>query len=220
MVQLIDRQNRLQKADTLRAMHADRKTIFVDRLKWQVPVVDSRYEIDDFDDEHAIYLVATDPGTGEHLGSVRLLPTTRRHILGDLFPMLVEGEVPRGPDILEVTRLCTSPRLADWEAHNAVREQLATALIEYGLVAGITRYTMMTHMAYLSQLLATGWDVEPLGLPKEIGGQMLGALQVNVRPETLQVFRRKFGLPDSVLRLDLLEQEPAASCGDFRPCVA
>jgi N-acyl-L-homoserine lactone synthetase len=183
----------------------DRKSVFVDRLKWDVPVVDGRYEVDAFDDEHAVYLIATRPGTSEHLGSVRLLPTTRRHILGDLFPMLVDGDVPRGPDVFEVTRLCTSPLLADWEAHNAIREQLATALIEYALTVGITRYTMMTHMAYLSQLLATGWDVEPLGLPRDVGGEMLGALQVNVNAATLQRFRAKFGLSESVLRLDLSE---------------
>lgn len=203
MVQVIDATNRHANGATLQAMHADRKAVFVDRLKWNVPVIDDRYEMDEFDTERAIYLVAADPGTGMHLGSVRLLPTTHRHILGDIFPMLVEGDVPRGPDIYEITRLCTSPHLADWEAHNAVRERLATALIEYALTAGISRYTMMTHMAYLSQLLATGWDVEPLGLPKEIGGQMLGALMVNVKPETLTIFRAKFALPDPVLRLDL-----------------
>ncbi|WP_448581456.1 acyl-homoserine-lactone synthase [Thermaurantiacus sp.] len=203
MVQVIDASNRQAHAATLWAMHADRKTVFVDRLKWKVPVVHGRYEMDEFDTDQAIYLAATDPETGMHLGSVRLLPTTGRHILGDIFPMLVEGEVPRGPDVYEITRLCTSPQLADWEAHNAVRERLATALIEYALTVGIRRYTMMTHTAYLSQLLATGWDVEPLGLPKEIGGQMLGALMVNVKPETLTLFRAKFGLPDQVLRLDL-----------------
>lgn len=203
MVQLIDATNRHQSTAMLRAMHADRKAVFVDRLKWQVPVINDRYEIDEFDTEHAIYLVAADPASGMHLGSVHLLPTNRRHILGDLFPMLVEGDVPRGADIFEVTRLCTSPQLADWETHNAVRERLATALIEYALTAGITHYTMMTHTAYLSQLLATGWDVEPLGLPKAIGGQTLGALKVNVKPETLALFRAKFGLPDQVLRLDL-----------------
>lgn len=203
MVELITATNRDARAGLLRTMHADRKAVFVDRLKWQVPVVDDRYEMDEFDTEHALYLVAADPSSGMHLGSVRLLPTTRRHLLGDIFPILVDGEVPRGPDVLEVTRLCTSPLLADWEAHNAVRERLATALIEYALVAGITRYTMVTHMAYLSQLLATGWDVEPLGLPKEIGGQLLGALMVAVKPETLTLFRARFALPDQVLRLDL-----------------
>ncbi|MFQ3665962.1 MAG: acyl-homoserine-lactone synthase [Sphingomonadaceae bacterium] len=205
MVYVIDHRNRKREQDKLLAMHADRKAVFVDRLKWNVPVIDDRYEMDEFDNEHAIYLVAADPGTGMHLGSVRLLPTTRRHIVGDIFGILIEGEVPRGADVYEVTRLCTSPQLADWEAHNAVRERLATALVEFALTAGITRYTMMTHTAYLSQLLALGWDVEPLGLPKEIGGQMLGALQVNVKPETLSLFRAKFALPEQVLRLDLSE---------------
>jgi N-acyl-L-homoserine lactone synthetase len=205
MVQIIDHRNKDRQRDTLMAMHADRKSVFVDRLKWNVPVIDDRYEMDEFDNEHAIYLVAADPGTGMHLGSVRLLPTTRKHIVGDVFATLIEGEVPRGPDVYEVTRLCTSPQLADWEAHNAVRERLATALIEFALTAGVTRYTMMTHTAYLSQLLALGWDVEPLGLPREIGGQMLGAVQVNVKPQTLSLFRAKFALPDQVLRLDLSE---------------
>lgn len=201
MIDVIDQRNRESAGAMLRAMHADRKTVFVDRLKWDVPVVDGRYEIDAFDDEHAVYLIATGADPSEHLGSVRLLPTSRPHLLGDIFPTLVDGEVPRGPDIFEVTRLCTSPLLADWEAHNAIRERLATAVIEYALTVGITRYTMMTHMAYLSQLLATGWDVEPLGLPKQIGGEWLGALQVNVNPETLQRFRSKFGIGGPVLRL-------------------
>lgn len=205
MVHVIDRANRAASSDLRLAMHADRKRVFVDRLKWDVPVIDGCYEMDGFDDEHAIYLVATDPRSGAHLGSVRLLPTTRPHLLGNIFPMLVEGEVPRGPDVFEITRLCTSPALADWEAHNAIRERLATALIEYALMAGISRYTMMTHVTYLSQLLATGWDVEPLGLPREIDGQMLGALQVNVKAETLSIFRAKFGLRESVLDLVLDE---------------
>lgn len=206
MISVIHRHNRSEGKARLDAMHADRKAVFVDRLGWKLPVVDGRYEIDSFDTEHAVYLLAMSADGREHMGSVRLLPTTQPHLLGDVFPMLVEGDVPRGPDVFEITRLCTSPRLADWAAHNAVREQLATALIEYALTAGITRYTMISHMAYLSQLLATGWDVEPLGLPREIDGQLLGALQVNVNVATLQTFRSKFHLSGPVLRLDLSEQ--------------
>jgi N-acyl-L-homoserine lactone synthetase len=208
MIEVVGVRDRQAAPDILCAMHADRKSVFVDRLKWDVPVVDGRFEMDEFDDGHAVYLIATRPGRAEHLGSVRLLPTIRRHILGDLFPMLVDGEVPRGPDIYEVTRLCTSPLLADWEAHNSIRERLATALIEYALISGIRAYTMMTHTSYLSQLLATGWDVEPLGLPKTVGGESLGALQVNVNPETLQRFRARFALKDPVLRLDRLDPGP------------
>ena len=91
-------------ADTvLRAMFAARKHVFVDLLKWDVPVVDDRYEIDQFDDEHAFYLVITD-GTGRHLGSARLLETTRPHILDSLFPDLCDGAAPKGRDVREITR--------------------------------------------------------------------------------------------------------------------
>jgi len=41
----------------LRAMFAARKAVFVDLLKWDVPVLGGAYEIDQFDDEHAAYLV-------------------------------------------------------------------------------------------------------------------------------------------------------------------
>ena len=42
-------------------MHRDRKKIFVDALKWDVPVVDGQYEIDQFDTDDAIYLLASMP---------------------------------------------------------------------------------------------------------------------------------------------------------------
>ena len=54
----------------LRAMFAARKSVFVDLLKWDVPVVDGTFEIDQFDDRHATYLVLDD-GQGEHLASTR-----------------------------------------------------------------------------------------------------------------------------------------------------
>lgn len=205
MIRLIQGQQGRQSRGLLDAMHADRKRVFVDRLKWDLPVEAGRYERDGFDDDHAVYLVATRPGDDMHLGSVRLLPTTRPHLLGDVFARLVDGEVPRGPDVFEITRLCTSPSLADAEAHRAVRQRLATALIEYALTVGISRYTMISHTAYLSLLLAIGWDVEPLGLPQEINGETLGALQVNVHASTLQLFRQTFGIEAPVLRLDLSE---------------
>ena len=66
----------------LRSMFAARKSVFVDLLKWDVPVLADRYENDQYDDAHATYLILADPD-GTHLGSARLLPTTRPHILGD-----------------------------------------------------------------------------------------------------------------------------------------
>src|SRR3546814_19037277 len=69
-----------------------------------------RFEVDQFDDVHARYLVLTDR-QGSHLGSARLLDTRRPHILGELYPELCEVEVPSGSSISEITRFCLDRRL-------------------------------------------------------------------------------------------------------------
>src|SRR3546814_12957996 len=68
------------------SMFADRKRLFVDLMRWSVPVVDDHYEIDQFDNAEAVYLIAIEGG--EHIGSMRLLSTERPHILDTLFPDL------------------------------------------------------------------------------------------------------------------------------------
>lgn len=105
-------------------MHRDRKRVFVDMRRWEVPVIDGQFEIDQFDSEHAVYLIgAGDDGT--HHGSIRLLPTERPHILGSLFPHLCDGPSPTGPDVWEITRGCLSPRLRAAERLR-VRNRLTT----------------------------------------------------------------------------------------------
>src|SRR5215469_16978319 len=108
MLQVVYGSARAANAGLFEQMHRDRKTVFVDRLGWQVPVVDGDLENDQFDGENAIYLIAVDEA-GHHAGSLRLLPTMGPHLLADVFPQLSERPVPRGPDIWEITRLFTAP---------------------------------------------------------------------------------------------------------------
>ncbi len=197
MVAVVTNANRAADA-TVAQMHRDRKTVFVDTLKWNIPVVDDEFEMDEYDTEDAVYLIAADPETGAHLGSVRLVCTDGPHLLGDKFGFLCEGEVPVGPDVWEITRLCTMPGLTPATAL-AIRMQLVMAVMEFGVANGIDRYTMMTHTAYLSTLLAVGWDIEPLGLPADVAGEPVGALQITVTPETLPRLRKLYGFDRPVL---------------------
>src|SRR3546814_7783037 len=64
----------------LETMFEDRKRLFVDLLGWDLSVQDARWEIDQFDDDDAVYLIALDQ-TGDHAGSLRLLPSNKPHIL-------------------------------------------------------------------------------------------------------------------------------------------
>jgi acyl-homoserine lactone synthase len=166
----------------MRAMFAARKAVFVDLLKWDVPVLDGRFEIDQFDDPHARYIILADR-QGQHLGSARLLPTVRPHILDSFYPELSAGPPPRAPDIFEVTRFCLDRSLRARD-RRAVRDTLVTALAEHALVSGITGYTAVAETGWLEQILGFGWRCRPLGAPAAIAGQSLGALSIEIDADT------------------------------------
>ncbi|MBY0301914.1 MULTISPECIES: acyl-homoserine-lactone synthase [Sphingomonas] len=167
----------------LRAMFAARKSVFVDLLKWDVPVIDGTYEVDQFDDIHATYLVLAD-GEGGHLASARLLPTTRPHILDSFYAELCEEAPPQAPDVFEITRFCLDRGLTARE-RRAARDTLVTALAEHALANGITAYTAIAEMPWFQQILAFGWRCRPLGLPQLISGTMLVALRIEIDAHTL-----------------------------------
>src|SRR3546814_14605849 len=82
----------------LDSMFEDRKRLFIDLLDWDLFVVDDRLEIDRFDDAYATYLIAADRA-GRPLASLRLLPSTRTHLLGTPFERLCPLVVPAGPKL-------------------------------------------------------------------------------------------------------------------------
>lgn len=160
------------------SMFADRKRLFVDLMGWDVPVIDGRYEIDRFDGDEAVYVVAIN-ADGQHAGSLRLLPTTRAHILGDVFADLCDAGVPRGPDTWEITRLCLPVRLRT-EGRLAVRNRLISAMVDHAIDGGIAAFTGVTTWNFLEQILAMGWRCEPLGLPLRVAGQLTGAFRIEI----------------------------------------
>lgn len=166
----------------LRSMFEDRKSVFVDLLKWDLPVLDGRFEIDRFDDEHSTYVVIADEA-GDHLGSARLLPTTRPHILGSLFAGLCAAPPPAGPGIFEITRFCLSRRQGA-AARREVRNALVSALAAHALETGISTYTGVAEIGWLQQVLAFGWRCRPLGIPLRLECGMLGALAIEIGPDT------------------------------------
>lgn len=166
----------------LREMFEARKRVFVDLLKWDVPVLEGRYEVDQFDDEHAAYLIVP-AEDGRHAASARLLETSRPHILDTLFPELCEAPLPRGPNVREITRFCLG---REQNARNRLetRNRLVSGLVHYALENGIETYTGVAEMGWLQQILAFGWRCRPLGLPRPIEGKLLGALRIDISDET------------------------------------
>jgi acyl-homoserine lactone synthase len=168
-------------------MHRARKQVFVDLLKWEVPVVNGAFERDQFDTADATYLIETD-SAGAHLGSFRLLPTDRPHILGELFANLCDGDVPAGPDILEITRGCLSPKLRAAERLK-LRNRLISAAVDYALDHHVSAFTCVADSGWLTQILAMGWDCELLGMPRLVNGVTTGALRIAIEPRTVDILQ-------------------------------
>lgn len=166
----------------MRAMFEARKRVFVDLLGWDLPVLAGRYEVDQFDDSRARYLILTD-SEGQHLASARLLPTERPHLLGSLFAELCDVPPPTGPSIWEITRFCLDRRLRAGERRRW-RDVLVHGIANYALEQGITRYVGVAETAWREQILGFGWEARALGPIGMVGGMRLGALQIEIRSET------------------------------------
>lgn len=166
----------------VQSMFEDRKNVFVDLLKWDVPVLEDLYEIDEFDNELATYIIVADE-RGEHLGSARLLPTLRPHILASLFPELCAAPPPVGHNVREITRFCLSRRQTGMERRET-RNRLVSSLAAYALETGIRTYTGVAEMGWLQQILAFGWNCRPLGPPRQYDCGLLGALAIEIAPNT------------------------------------
>jgi acyl-homoserine lactone synthase len=188
----------------LQSMFEARKQVFVDLLKWDVPVLEGRFEVDQFDDPRAVYLIVTDEACN-HLGSARLLETTRPHILDTLFRQLCAGPPPAGPAIREITRFCLG-RNQNAAGRLATRNKLVSALVSYALANDLSSYTGVAELGWLQQILAFGWRCRPLGLPRGIGGAVLGALTIEISEETPALLQHSgIWTPEALTGSDLLE---------------
>lgn len=111
------------------SIFADRGRQFVDRLKWNLCVTPQGLEVDEYDDDHAVYLAVADKG--RHLGSCRVRPVSQSTMLLDHF-------LPHFPDaegflrmqrnrVWELTRFCRAPDIPV-EASAEMLDELAVLL--------------------------------------------------------------------------------------------
>lgn len=166
----------------LDSMFEARKRLFVDLLDWDLEVVDDRLEIDRFDDAYATYIVYAG-ADGRHRASMRLLPSTRPHLLGSMFERLCVGGVPVGADIFEITRLCLPSGVVAAERRR-LRDALIRAMVDHALAVGITMFTGVVTARFRETILAMGWEGEALGPGQDMGGGRLGAFAIRIDAPT------------------------------------
>lgn len=179
-VHVITNENRHLYTDVLEQHHRIRHDIFVRERGWTDLDRPDFREIDIYDDEHAIYLLAID--SGRVVGGQRLRPTTRHHMLVDVFSHLAERAIPQAIDVLEWTRyfVVRERRFGrtDW--------RLLAAVQAYCLGQGITALTAVVEMWWLPRWQQAGFCTRPLGLPQIVAGQPTIAVSIEVSINALR----------------------------------
>jgi N-acyl-L-homoserine lactone synthetase len=201
MIKFVTAANRDQNRGLLDQMHRDRKRVFVDWLKWDVPVVGDM-EIDQYDTDDAVYLLDVDPDTGTHIASIRLLPCSVPTLMAEHFADMVQSPVPNDDSAWEMTRLCANPDIKDKLVQWTGRKNITVAAIEFALMRGIKQLIFVTHASWVPTILSVGWDIELLGLPRKDGNESIAAMRINVTEDTLRLIRRNWGVSEPLLVLD------------------
>lgn len=207
-IKLVDADARLRFSKHLIEMHHDRKRVFIDQLGWRLPSAGSWLEVDEFDNEYTVYLIACSADDDRHLASVRLLPTTRPHMLGSLFADLSEQGPLIGDDVWEISRFTVAPVGLSGTDVLRLCQYLAVAHVEFALLNNIGRYTLVGEAHRLPILCSMGWKVRPLSLPTDCDGKQIVSMEVTIAEDTLPMMQRRFGIEGPVLESSVV---PVAS---------
>jgi acyl-homoserine lactone synthase len=198
MIHIVNIENRGIYAEDLALMHQQRKAIFIDRLRWNVAATDG-LEIDAYDRDDTIYLLAYDSHNRSLSGSARLLPTLQPHLMSDLFAHTCDGGVQRGARIWEASRFCPAPT-----ARRRVRIRLLwsifAAVMESSLLFGIEQVVFTANAALLPLALGAGWQARRLGPTMRDGRDSVTAIAVDINLQGLHALRERFGIDGPVTR--------------------
>jgi acyl homoserine lactone synthase len=202
MIRVIQGFNSSQFPREIEEMHRIRAMVFADRLQWDVEVKNG-LEIDRFDGENPLYLVAMDENTQAVRGSLRLLPTTGPNMLRDVFSCLLpEGVVVESATIWESTRFSIHPDVAAERSPNRLSRttgELLAGIVEIGMLAGLTE-VISVYDARMARILKTaGCPAEIVGSPQRIGSVMTYAGLFEISPRMLANIREASGITQSVL---------------------
>jgi N-acyl-L-homoserine lactone synthetase len=193
VIQTIDSTNMHLHFGLMRSFAALRYEVFIRQLGWKIPTREPGFEEDQFDDGHAKYLVVTD-SSGAVRGGLRLLDTSRRSLLGEVFPQLVDGPAPADPRVFEVTRF-VAPRIQADGGCGSVCMELLWGLQTYGLWAGLTHLVSVSYIALEPILRRAGYRFRRLGPVVDMDGSRVVALQHDVDESVQEQSRRRLTAP-------------------------
>ncbi len=177
MIHIVTCRNRHLYRSQIWDMFNERRKAFYERCGWRDLMVFDGGEVDDFDDERAVYLLALDEDARLD-GAVRARPTEDRCILVDKYPQMVGPDTPplKGPEVWETTRIFTTKRYRDRREPGSKRTfEIALASMEVIFDAGGQRMIGMIDLHLLPMLMDNMGTPQFTGPPMDYAyGTMIG----------------------------------------------
>jgi len=196
MLHIVSQDNRALYQREIEEFYRVRKAVFIDELGWNIPVQEGGLEIDQYDDERAVYGFSFDADRQLTM-ACRYRPTDDRSLLMDVFShALAPGvEDPSGPGVWEITR--GTGLESGGARHNQRRRacQMITPL-ELCRAAGGTRCIAFAEVRLLPLFIQMGWRVKLLGDPVDFGQGTGIAFEIDASDFAIAKIRRDFDLPE------------------------
>lgn len=164
MIHVVTKENRDLYKDVLQDMYRMRYRAAVEEMGWRIDVDENGRDIDEFDYPDTIYMIYFNKD-----GSVgacgRLNPTTRPHLMSEIFPEMCEGGVPTGENIYEYSRYLIERKGKTQQEFMKAWMLITQAVNEYCIEKKIMSVSWLARKR-LYGLSTYLWKTRPLGLPK------------------------------------------------------
>lgn len=208
MIHAVSLANQHLYARQLDQMFRMRHTFYVEGHGWSGLTSRDGRETDEFDDEHAVYLMSLDP-FGDVAASVRLNPTTQPTLLKK-FSSWSDEALPELDFVWDISRWIAAPQHrrasnSRWPSNH--QRELMVGILEFCLSRGLTHLTMLAELRLAERIAAYGWPLRHLGAPREYerGKGTAVAAEIEVGQHVLALTRAKTG----VMGRMLVEIDPA-----------
>lgn len=175
-----------------------RAEIFCNRLQWQLQVIDG-LEKDQYDALNPVYLLSR-TAHSDIESCARLLPTTGRYMLDEVFSEMLQGEMPPcSESIWELSRFAVTPATSTsalQASFHPITLRMMQGLVDFADENGISSYVVVTSVALERLLRRIGLSVQRLGRGEamHIGGVLSVACWLNVNEQSRRAIQEGLGV--------------------------
>jgi acyl homoserine lactone synthase len=172
--------------NVMRLLDQFRHDVFVKRLGWSLPMMNG-VERDQYDTADAQYVVLSD-GAERVTACARLLPTTGKYMLPDLFPELLgDCAAPKDAAVWELSRFATSVRETREGRVLSLSKptlELLDLVYDHARTLDVARLVLVTSIGIERLMLRAGVRAHRLGPPSKVDGNLCVALFIEVPAQT------------------------------------